>query len=181
MKRLFVGVPVSDEVRKRVKSIYENLKETGADLKFVSLENLHLTVKFLGDVEEGRIPSIIKILNALQQKKFTISLKNVGVFPSFDRIKVIWIGMEGKEFLPLMRGVNEKLDYIRKENRQEEVPHLTVARVKSGRNKEQLLRVLREVGATEFGQMILDKVVLYESELKPNGPIYTVVEEFGLE
>ena len=79
-----------------------------------------------------------------------------------------------------MKKITTKLDYIRKDVH-EEVPHLTIARMKSGRNKEQLKEALQQVEHREFGSMIVEKIILYESELTPEGPVYTIVGEFPLQ
>lgn len=178
--RLFIGVPVSEEVKEKIRPLYEKLKGTGADFNFVSIENLHFTIKFLGDVEENKIEEIKEKFSELKSKSFQISLQKVGVFPSLERINVVWIGVQDSELLNLMKKSNKLFDYVRKNDHETEVAHLTIARVKSGKNKEQLQRVLKEVEHDAFGKMVVDKIILYESELNPEGPIYKVVEEYSL-
>lgn len=181
MKRLFAAVPVSEHVKEKIKPFYKQLAETGAYLKFVSLENIHFTLKFLGDVEESKIAEIKEKLQAiaLQQKKFPLRLKCISVFPSLEHIRSIWISVLDSPLTPLMKKINEELSYIRKEKR-EEVPHSTIARVKSGRNKKQLQEVLEEWRDKGFGEMVVDKIILYESELTSEGPVYTELGLFEL-
>ena len=179
-KRLFIGVPISENVREKTIPLLNSLSEIAADMNLVAPQNLHFTIKYLGDVDKSKVNEIKEKLNSIEQNKFTISLQNVGVFPSFDRINVIWIGAEGKEFIPLMKKVNEQLDYIRKNDHKEEIPHLTIARVKTGRNKHLLQEWVKQNQDNEFGEMIVDKIVLYKSELRPEGPVYSVVGEFYL-
>lgn len=179
-KRLFVGVPLSEEIKEKIKPAVRKLRETGAVLNLVAPENLHFTLKFLGDVEESGVEEIKEKLSlAVKGSKFTFPIKKVGYFPGGERVNTIWLGAESRELRELMKKVNQALNYIREEKR-EEMPHLTLARVKSGKNKEKLLKVLLEVKDEDFGQMIVDKIILYESELKPEGPVYRVVGEFGL-
>lgn len=99
MKRLFVAVPVSEAIVKKVKPLLSGLSETGADLKLVSLSQLHFTLKFLGDVDKKKISDIERKLAEIAGKinKFEVSLQGVGVFPSLERINVVWIG--AKNFL----------------------------------------------------------------------------------
>jgi len=179
-KRLFVAVPVSIEIRDRVRQVYAKLEETGTNFSFVNIDNLHFTLKFLGDVEEEKVSEIkckvAEIVSA--QKKFEIKLRGVGVFPSLDQIKVIWVGVEDGELLELLKETNEGLDYIRKDEHEKEVAHLTIARVRSG--SERLRDVLDEIKELDFGTMMVDKVILYESELTLQGPIYTEVAVFEL-
>ena len=181
-RRLFVGVPVSEEVRTKVGSMMEALEETGAELNIVPLHNLHFTIKFLGNVDEGEVVGVREKLAKVAEssRKFTISLKKVGVFPSLERINVIWVGTEGEGFIPLMKEAEKELSYIRRNEFETEVPHLTIARVRSGRNKFELQDWVKENKDREFGEMVVDKIILYESELMPSGPVYSVVEEFGL-
>ena len=181
-KRLFVAVPVSEDVKERIELVYSRLRETGADFNFIDLNNVHFTLKFLGDVEEDKIAEVKeKIAEILgSQKKFEIKLVGVGVFPNLDKIKVVWAGVEDGKLLELMKKVNSELNYIRKDEHEKEVAHLTVARVRSGRDIERLQKVLKEIEGMDFGTMLVDKVILYESELTSKGPVYTIVEEFTL-
>src|SRR3989338_1626666 len=125
MKRIFIAIPVAEEVKEKIKSFVHELSASGADLKLVSLENLHLTLKFLGEVDEDKIPLIREKLSAISQKPFSISFQSIGVFPAVDRINVIWIGVDAPEWVSLLQKINAALNYIRKEER-EEIPHLTL-------------------------------------------------------
>lgn len=180
MKRLFVAVPLTAEIKGQITPLREELKASGADLKLVAVENLHFTLKFLGEVDESRISEIVEQLSSFSPKPFFLSLRGVGVFPSREKINVIWMGIESTELIALMKEINPTLNYIRKEER-EETPHLTIARVKSGKNKEQLQKLVEKYKNTLFGEMMVDKIILYESELGKEGPRYTVVQEFELQ
>src|SRR3989344_5310912 len=96
MKRLFVAAEVSEEVKDRIKPVLDELSQTGADLKLVSLSHLHFTLKFLGEVEEKKIQEIEKKLAGIAEKTkgFEVSVKGVGVFPNLERISVVWVGVE---------------------------------------------------------------------------------------
>lgn len=170
-KRLFIGIPISGKIKEKIKPLYAKLKETGAELNFVSWDNLHLTLKFLGNVQEDQIEEIKKRLAAIKPEKFILKFKGVGAFPDNEQIKVIWIGVESPELIQLMKEINLSLNYIR-ENEQEENAHLTLARVKSAKNKEKLPTFLRDVKGKKFTEMMADKFILYESELTPKGPKY---------
>ncbi len=180
MKRLFVAVPVADKVKEKINQLLQELAHSGADLKLVAAENLHFTLKFLGDVEENKIPEIIEKLSLIKHKPFSISLHGVGVFPSLERINTVWVTAKSLELVLLTKRANQLLDYIRREER-EEVPHLTVARVKSGRNKERLKEIVEKNKLTAFGEMLVDKIVLFESELRKEGPKHKTFKEFWLQ
>ena len=179
--RLFVGIPISVEVKARINSLREKLRILNVDLLLVSVENLHFTLKFLGTVAEDKIAEIETKLGqiALANSPFLLSLEKVGSFPSAERIDVIWIGMKDAKLVQLMRTVREKLQYLRKDEHSE-VPHLTIARLKSAKNKNELLKVMEEFKEHSFGQMKVDRFCLYESELTAQGLRYKVVKEFRM-
>ena len=180
MKRLFVGIPLPDVLRDRIEEFCQRLKETGGDFRFVSVENLHLTVCFLGDVEEDQISGVIDKVRLLlaKQGKIKVNLVGAGCFPDKTRINVVWVGLGDGGLINLIRGVNAGLS-VRIEH-EEEIPHLTVARVKSGKRKEMIREVVEKFKDVDFGSFVVEKIFLYESELEPEGPIYTVVKEFEL-
>ena len=182
MKRLFVAVPVSEEVKNNIKPVVNELSKLGAGLKLVSVSQLHFTLKFLGEVDEKEILQIEKKLTRVAEKttEFNVPLKGIGVFPSVDRINVVWIGTDNQELVSLMKNVNEELSYIRKNEFDEEVAHLTIARVKTARNKERLLEFVKNFEKRVFGVMRVNRLILYESELTREGPIYSIVREFEL-
>ena len=182
MKRLFVAVPISEEIKDRIKPVLAELSETAADLKLVSFFNLHFTLKFLGDVAEEKIPVIKEKLQKIADdcNKAEVRVKGAGVFPSLEKINVIWIGLEGSSLVPLMKAVNKELGDVKKNSPEEEILHLTIARVKNGRGKEKLQEFVKSLEKKEFGTMMADKLILYKSELTPEGPIYKVVAEFRL-
>ncbi|HLC88788.1 MAG TPA: RNA 2',3'-cyclic phosphodiesterase [Candidatus Nanoarchaeia archaeon] len=182
MKRLFVGIPISEKVKLNLGRFIEQLTATGADLNLVSIENLHFTVKFLGDVAEDKIAEINEKLKAAikNKPKFKAQLREVGVFPSWQMINVIWIGTDSRELISIIHEASQALDYIRPEESSTAVAHLTVARVKSRKNKEQLQEVLQKFKLENFGEMVIDKIVLYESKLTATEPIYTEIERFLL-
>jgi len=180
MKRLFVAVPVSEEVKERIKPVLSELSKTGADLKLVPLSHLHFTLKFLGDVDEKIIPEIEKKLVeiAARTKTFEVLVTGIGVFPPLERINVLWIGVENPNLVSLMKAVGKELDFVRKDDPSEDVAHLTIARVKTGRNKKELQELVKKNEKKEFSTMKVDKIILFESELTREGPVHKVVKEF---
>ncbi|MEK6969852.1 MAG: RNA 2',3'-cyclic phosphodiesterase [Nanoarchaeota archaeon] len=180
-KRLFVAVPVSKEVQERIKAIYQPLKNTGADLKFVPLENLHFTVKFLGDVEESKITELVEKIKTFvsNRNRFSVDLKGVGAFLNNNSIKVIWVGADNPNLISLIKDLDKELDCLKK-NEQEEIPHLTIARVKSEKNKEKLADFIKKFATENFGSIVVEKLILYESKLTREGPNYTLLGEWDL-
>lgn len=181
-QRLFVGLPVSAEIKEKIQPLLAKLKKTGADLNLVSLKNLHFTLKFLGEVQEEKISEIKEKLTFLAQKesKFVIKIKGVSAFSSGSRITAVFIGTESKELLSLMKTIDSTLSYLKNDDRKTDIAHLTLARVKSERNQDKLQKVIFQFKDQDFGKMEVEYFVLYSSELTPQGSIYKELEHFLL-
>lgn len=180
MKRLFLGVPVSDGVKAALVPLLTALKLTGVQCTYVAPENLHFTLKFLGNVQEDLIDEICrKVEEALGGlRKFPMRLQGVGFFDT--RSAPLWVGVENSGLLvQVMSAINEQLHYRFPEER-EEMPHLTIARVKWGSRKKEFVELLEKSKEEKFGEMVVENVVLYESTLTSQGPVYGVVREFWL-
>ncbi len=182
--RCFLGTKIDEDLIEKVSDVRDSFGSIDADIKTVRDQNLHFTVKFLGEIDEDRAQRVDSIREALNDfKPFEVGLKDVGVFPSRDYIKVIWIGTgEGSErFEELMSKIEEK---TRKEGFQkdenEPVPHVTIGRVKTGRNKELIQSELDKWKEKSFGRMLVDKVTLFKSELTSKGPVYEKIKDYGL-
>ena len=179
--RAFLAVEVA--VGFGAEKVLTELRTSGADLKLVETKNLHITLKFLGDMDESRIGDIRKAMEESVQgiAPFELGFQGLGVFPNPNFIRVVWIGLKGAEPLSLMAlrldeslarsgfGIDGKFS-----------PHLTVARVKSPRNRDRLTGLLRERESDDFGKMTVGKIVLKKSVLSSAGPTYTTVEEVTL-
>lgn len=173
--RAFVGIPVSEEIREKVKKLEEEIKIEG--VKIVEPENLHWTVKFLGEIGEREVERVKEVIENVEKKDIEIEVKGVGVFPNISRIRVIWLGVgEGREaFTDFIKRVNEKLSGIGKES--EVVPHLTIGRVKFVKDRKKLIDSIEKIKNACLGKMAVRELVLYESKLTPKGPIYTEVKK----
>jgi 2'-5' RNA ligase len=164
---------------------FENeIKNTGADVKLVEPDNIHITLKFLGDTEEELIDSIEEIMkkSVEEMDSFEVQLKGSGVFPSQNYIKVMWIGLKnGEKIGEIASEIDEKTSDLgfQREKRGFSA-HLTIARVKSAKNKEKLLQIIEKYRDIEFGSFEVDSIKLKKSELTPKGPIYTTLKEVKL-
>jgi 2'-5' RNA ligase len=164
---------------------FENsITKSGADVKLVEPQNIHLTLKFLGDTEESKIEAIDhSIKESLAGiKPFSLTLIGTGVFPNEKYVKVIWIGIKDGDMLKTIAGaLDEKLVTLGfpKEKR-DFSPHLTIGRVKTARNKEQLLAVIKNHDTKKFLQQEIHSVTLKKSDLTTAGPIYTTLREIHL-
>ncbi len=157
--RLFVAVEIPEEIRNRLALLQEDLKKTGQKARYVAPENLHLTLKFIGEAEPG---PILEMLGSLKAKPFEVDVRGVGVFPG-----VVWAGLEPTEPLAEMANQIELMLKLPKERRGF-LPHLTIARLE-GRPIE----FLRKHGDDFFGRFCVSEFKLKQSILTPKGPIYS--------
>jgi 2'-5' RNA ligase len=164
---------------------FENaIAKTSADVKLVEPENIHLTLKFLGDTNEDRIEAIGHVIeeSVANIKPFTLTLKGTGVFPNEKYVKVIWVGIvNGDNLSSIARSIDEKLVPLgfSKEQRGYSA-HLTIGRVRTAKNKDQLLTAIQKYKEKEFLQQEVSSVMLKKSDLTPKGPIYTTLREIPL-
>jgi 2'-5' RNA ligase len=165
-------------------NLEQAISKTGADVKLVEPENIHLTLKFLGDTEENQIDAIEQILkeSVVGATPFSLTLRGTGVFPNERYLKVLWIGIvDGDILTRIARSLDEKLLLLgfAKDQRGFSA-HLTIGRVRTAKNKDQLLTVINKYKDEEFLTHTVTAVTLKKSELTPKGPIYTTLREIPL-
>jgi 2'-5' RNA ligase len=181
--RLFVAIDLTEDVIERLSSIQEKLSSGDFDLKLVERENLHLTLKFLGEVQESHLERVEKLASEAVNgfHAFTLSFHGIGHFGSGRFVKVIWAGVDSgrDEFVGLAKELDKRLSFIRKDEHGPS-PHLTITRVKSGRNADLLLRELGSLRDVKVGEVRVKEVKLKQSVLTPHGPIYSDVKVFPL-
>jgi 2'-5' RNA ligase len=167
-------------VLENLRRLGTTLTETGADLRLVEVKNLHITLRFLGNVPRSLIDEANGVLDTIEFQPFDVVLKGVGVFPSMQRINVVWVGIEqgSAELLHVFSQLEPKLRRMGfKPDRRGFVPHITVARVKSGRNRDVLANTVSNVSGMEFGGFGVDAIKLKKSVLTPKGPMYSTIHE----
>lgn len=182
--RTFVAVEYHDEyLHSRFEGAQGRLKETGASIKLVDVENIHITLKFLGDIEDYQVEEVSQVIRDITFEPFEFTVEGVGVFPNLKRPKTIWAGISSgvDELVNLFNVVNgglAKLGFER-ENRRFH-PHLTIARVRGGQNRDSLVDALLGLEEMEFGKVQVDRIYLKKSVLTPRGPIYSMLAESTL-
>ena len=185
MIRSFLAIALPETIHKRIEDVQGDLKSSHADVRWVSPGKIHLTLKFFGNIEETVIEPIVKAVEgpARAVSPFPLKVKGIGTFPHWKSPRVIWIGLidEGDNLVPLQKQVEAELQRIGfdPEGRAFQ-PHLTLGRVNSARGKEALVQAMERYREEEFGEFEVPKVVLFKSDLKPTGPIYTPLREVGL-
>ena len=183
--RLFIAVPVIPKLRRKFFNLVNQLKTTGADVKWVSEDNFHITLKFLGDTPEDKVGILIETLERTLSdfEPFRMKFYGTGVFPSMKRPKVIWVGLGDahREISSMAQSVEDALESLgfEKESRPFK-SHLTVGRVRSARGTADLIKQMERLKDYDGGNMKLEEIHLMKSELTGSGPIYTVLHTFPL-
>lgn len=171
----------SEEVKKKLAHAQKLLLQTGADLKLVETQNIHITIRFLGNITSNKVETIHQHMKTTQFSPFNVQIKGIGAFPNIDYPRVVWAGIT--EGATELRAVFNQLEPKLRQSGFEPDPkgfsaHLTIARVRSGRNKAQLAKFLNEYANHEFGSIRAECLLLKQSDLTPNGPIYSTLREF---
>ena len=183
LMRLFIAIDLDDETRGKISEVIRGFADRGFDVKWVEPGNIHLTLKFLGEVHEEGIKEIeSRISDAVKGvKRFRMSMCDVGYFGSHTYVKVIWIGVkEGCDKLVELSGaLNRELSYVRKDDHVPS-PHITIGRVRSGRDREVLLKGIEMVSHVKFGEVDVKEIKLKSSVLGREGPVYNDVKAFRL-
>ncbi|MEM2878466.1 MAG: RNA 2',3'-cyclic phosphodiesterase [Candidatus Hadarchaeales archaeon] len=179
--RLFLAIDITDEIRAELVKAQGRIKATGADLKLVEPENVHLTLKFLGEVGEEMIGRISETMERSVPKggAFKAGVRGVGVFPDLRYIRVVWAGVSdgADRIVELQRGIDAGMESLGFKRESGFVPHITLARVRSPRGRERLIDELRAMSDLDFGTMEVKSVKLRQSRLTPQGPIYSTIAE----
>ena len=181
--RAFLAVEISEEARGAIARLQDQLRSAGADVKWVEPHNLHLTLKFLGEIKESRVPELTERLNAsLQTPPFAFTLEGSGAFPQPEHPKVLWAGVnEGKD--SLIRLANEVETACNgcgfPPEERPFSPHLTIGRVRSPQG---LSRLVQKLQGTEFrgGKTDAGEILLFQSTLGPGSPVYQPVQKIPL-
>lgn len=186
--RTFIAIGLPPEIREGLGKLQTQLKATGADVKWVAPENIHLTLKFLGEVNETQIAKIGNILADIgrSSKAFSVRLNSIGTFPKIQFPKVIWVGIDkgDSESKTIAAGLEEKLVLIGIPK--EERPfssHITIGRVRSYLNRDKLIQELKNLEGNiggKFPEFPVNRLTLYKSTLTPKGPLYEILQEASL-
>lgn len=181
-KRLFLALELPDSIRAALTTLQKELQKSGADVKWVEPHNLHITLKFLGDVALDRIPKILSALKKILPEKTTLplTLNSAGAFPSKNAPRVIWAGFN--EQLPRLKPLVEKIETALAalgfpKDDKPFFAHATLGRVRSPQNKITLAEKIIESGSRmQPREFSVDGIRLIESRLTSAGPTYTTIE-----
>ncbi len=182
--RCFIAIEISDEIRKALGELIQRLSGMGRGIRWVPPENIHLTLKFLGEVEDDRVPEIGRRLSEISSGHSPISLRvrGAGAFPSLRSPQVIWVGSEVSPGLEsLYREIEEAMAALGFERERRDFnPHLTLGRVKDRRALDPVMKELQLMKDQDWGAVEVTEVVLMKSVLTPKGAEYSRVSVFPL-
>ena len=180
--RAFIAIDLSPEIYRSLDKLVSQLKQLSQEnlVRWVTVRNIHLTIKFLGDVSVANLDIMTELIQseANHHQEFEISVGKIGAFPTMHRPRVLWVGVEApQELYTLQRGIEietARLGYAREERKFS--PHLTLGRVSRNANPEsisQLSDVLKDFKVGYLGAACIRSVHLYRSDLQPGGAMYT--------
>jgi len=176
--RLFISIDLPKEVKDYLFDLQKRFYGLGK-INWVSKRNLHLTLKFFGEVKDSDLNEIEKILNEIKFNKFRISLMGSGVFPTKSYIRILWIGLSPiSKIMDLQKKIDEEL-LLKFPKDQKFLVHLTLGRIKFLKNKEKFLELLEELKIEELSFNV-DSFGLIKSELTKDGPKYEVLKKYDL-
>jgi 2'-5' RNA ligase len=190
--RLFIAINLDEAIRQRMVRFVEGVSGFAPEVRWIKPEALHLTLKFIGEFPEARLPELKQSLEAVRSQPFDISFSGTGFFPTAKSARVFWVGVNADARLQklalMVDDATAKLGVEREARAY--TPHLTLARAGSGRptrgkddkpnNRFQKLRErLEKMPQPEFGTMTAREFFLYQSKLSPKGSEYTKLERFA--
>jgi 2'-5' RNA ligase len=178
--RCFIALDISAAVRDEFAGLLEDLKASGADVKWTEPQNLHLTLKFLGEIGEDKVEKVKQALEGLvsQSRPFAIRFAGLGSFGDPKHPRVLWVGVEeGRDELKnLALKIETQLQALgfEKEPRSFSA-HLTLGRVRTGRNLKALIEKLKTLSFSSKNTVKIDRLFFYKSTLTQQGPVHEVL------
>jgi 2'-5' RNA ligase len=184
--RSFLAIELPSQMHSEIGEIQGRLKASRAHVRWVKVEQIHLILKFLGNIEEEQVTAISSVMKEVTEARsaFRISVNGLGAFPSIRNPRVIWLGLHGWEanLSPLQAEIETNLETVGflPEGRPFR-PHLTIGRVKSLKGSEKLVDLMERDRDVDLGSFVVDRLVLFKSDLRPTGPLYTplTIREFA--
>ena len=179
--RCFAALRFPDQVNEILERAAGRLARSGAAVRWVRSRNLHVTVKFFGDVAPSRLQDICLALREISFEPFGLSIRGLGRFPAHGRARVIWAGLDGDlaRLESLVARIEDALEAVGVERDQRPFRvHLTLGRVKDARGAAELQKEL-DRATLESEAVTVDHLILYRSLLTADGPVYEEIERFG--
>ena len=182
--RTFIALELPEELKKSLGRLQSKFMERASAVKWVRPESIHLTLKFLGDINADRVAPVERALEKLAAgiEPFFFDVAGIGAFPNCRNPKVIWAGMQADDrlnmFLEELETALADMGFAREER--PFAPHLTLGRLRDGRARKDVAGLIEQYGAERFGRFSADHIIFFKSELKPSGPVYREIKNFTL-
>lgn len=178
--RLFIAIELPETIRTAIAEVQERLKAGGPSANWTRPEGIHLTLKFLGDVDETRVPAIVRALEDAVRGAgpLTLGVAGAGAFPKGKVPRVLWLGVTGdtERLASLQAAVEEAMTRLGFEREARTFsPHLTLARIKFPKPRDNWQQAIDGIRAVELGTFEADHISLMQSELRRDGAVYTEV------
>lgn len=174
--RTFIAIDFPDEVIKEVARVQEELEKIKFAGKITELENLHLTLKFLGEISESKVSEVREKLKEIKFDKFKVKLGEIGLFSIRGNPKIVWIKVEGEGIWALQKKIDSKMAELGFKMEKRFMSHLTIARINHVKEKEKFIERVRKLGISRI-DFEVDNFKLMKSELRMLGPVYSLIEE----
>lgn len=179
MVRAFISINFEDEnILKGVQEIQDQIKNSGANVRLVNPEILHITMEFLGEISEEQITILSEMLSEIEFESLKLKVKGPGVLPNEKHVRVVYCEINGEieKLKEIQKKIRNKLrNKGFKVDSRPFKPHLTIGRVKSPKNKDELIKVIKNLSEYSCGVQEINSIQLKKSELKTEGPEYTVL------
>ena len=180
--RTFISIELPENIRKEIFKSFESLKNSRVAFgNFVKKQNIHLTLKFLGNLSEEKIKEMEKKLSEIKFPNFSAQTGEIGFFPSEKYIRIIWADLISDKIKQLKKIIDDKLHEIGVNHDDREFSsHITIARIKKMKSKQDFFKKIKELRIKKMSFSI-DSFFLNKSELRKDGPVYKVLKEFKLD
>jgi RNA 2',3'-cyclic 3'-phosphodiesterase len=178
--RAFIAIALPVHIVRYVEALQNHLKASGLKLSWVRPQNIHLTLKFLGEIEPSLVEDAVTAMQSAVRENapFELTVQGVGVFPTVRRPRVLWVGVGGQTdgLVDLHRCLDDALAAagFARETRPFKA-HLTLARIKGGVAPQQLIRAMEDSGREPPRSMPVEEIALFQSRLQSTGAVYTLL------
>jgi len=183
--RLFLAIDIPSEIREELTKIQNHFKSLSLSASWVRPDNIHLTLKFLGNTEPEKIPQIVETMNTCVGSiaPFSLSLTEVGGFPNLNQPRVLWVGLADSQgfLVSAQKNIDQNLSRLGYDaDNKPFFPHLTLARIKSPKGRQGIKEKIASLNMDETKPFCISSIKLYKSDLTPRGAIYTSLHEFNI-
>ena len=185
MIRSFIAIEIPEETKAMIADVQQELKKSGAGVRWVKPGSMHLTLKFLGNIRPEQVDDIAAAVaqEVRSESVLTLQAEGLGGFPSQRKPRVIWVGLEGE--VQRLSRIQARVEIglepfgFAREKRPFR-PHLTIGRVKDRRRLQHLVDAMSALELPQFNSFDADEIILYKSDLRPTGAIYTRLHRMPL-